>query len=498
MSNLQIENLLDTIKKTYMDKATGELTITFETGNRYIYFINGNIRYARSEFENERVGQFFLKDNLITEEQLEKSLIEAKNSNKILGEYLKENGLANGDLLREAVKKLIVHISTRAFTEEMKTLNFQKQQQFIDDSILLKISTGSVLLEGTRMIKDTFVFENFLTENKERVPVLTDNPGDLFNELHLTPHEGYIMSRIDKVTSMNQIASITGIPELDVSKMLYALNTVGIIYFKDASMNGNANNEPNNGNLTGAEVSKEKIRDEAIVEGVERFYRILDKANHYDILEVSREASAEDIKKGYIKQIKKFHPDKHSAKIYFDITGKLETITDKVTQAHNTLSDKEKKERYDHELKQKDDRKMRNRDVDQKEQIYQNAMNLLRGGRHYHAITMFQRGIQIAPNDKRFNLELGKLLSHREESAEKAKYYLKKVLKIDPSCIDCYLFLARMAKKQGNTLEAKKYFTDLATFDPTNKEAEEFLNGKANDKKDILSSFKGMFGKKNK
>ncbi len=489
---MHIEKLLETIKKIYIDKTTGELTISFNGKNRYIYFINGNIRYARSEFENERVGQFFIKDGLIDEATLEKALVEAKNNNQILGEYLKEQGIASADKLKEAVKKLIVHIATRAFVEEISNLNFQKQQQFIDDAILLKLSTGSVLLEGTRMLKDTFIFENFLNEFKEKVPVLIDNPDTLFQELALTPHEGYIMSRIDKVSTMSQIAAVTGLPELEVSKMMYALNAVGMIYFKDKDENldSQADKEQTN--------EKTVTRDEAFVEEVEKFHAMLDKMNYYDILEVSRNSSEEDIKKGYVKQIKKFHPDRHSAKLYFDITSKLEAITNKVTEANNTLSDKAKRSLYDGELRKKDEEKMRSRDVDQKEQIYQNAMTLLREGRSYHAITMLQRGIQIAPNDKRFNLELGKLLSHREETADKAKYYLKKVLKIDPGCTECYLFLARMAKKQGDMNEAKKYFSDLATFDPGNSEAEEFLNGSGNDKKDIFASLKGLFGKKKK
>jgi curved DNA-binding protein CbpA len=488
---MHIEKLIETIKQIYIDKTTGELSISFGDKNRYIYFINGNIRYARSEFENERVGQFFIKDGLIDEVTLEKALVEAKNNNQILGEYLKGQGIASSDKLKESVKKLIIHIATRAFVENISNLNFQKQQQFIDDAILLKLSTVSVLLEGTRMLKDTFIFENFLSEFKEKIPVLIDNPDTLFQELSLTPHEGYILSRIDKSSTISQIAAVTGLLELEVSKLMFALNAVGMVYFK-------SQNESTARQDKEQQSEKPITRDEAFVEEVEKFYAMLDKMNYYDILEVSRNSSEEDIKKGYVKQIKKFHPDRHSAKLYFDITAKLEAITNKVTEANNTLSNKSKRSLYDGELRKKDEEKMRSRDVDQKEQIYQNAMTLLREGRSYHAITMLQRGIQVAPNDKRFNLELGKLLSYREETTDKAKYHLKKVLKIDAGCTECYLFLARIAKKQGDINEAKKYFSDLATFDPGNKEAEEFLNGGGNKKNDIFSSFKNLFGKKKK
>lgn len=512
MSRIPIEELLNTIKKVFIDKATGELEIEFNSGKRYIYFINGNIRYARSEFDSEKVGQFFLKDSLITNEQLENALIEAKNENKILGEYLSDKNIAKKDDLKESVKKLIVHIATQAFVDGFEKMNFQRQQQYIDDSILLKVSTANVLLEGSRLINDNSVFQNFLNENKERIPFLTDNPNDLIKELHLNPQEGFIMSRIDNSTTLNQIASFTGLPDIEVAKMIYALNTVGLIFLKDNNnptvevVETDKEEQINFEDHTSGEDAvieeeespkvKKVKRDEAFVEYVERFNRGVEKMNYYDILDISREASEDDIKKGYIKQIKRFHPDRHSAKIYFDIVSHLENITNKVTEAYNCLTDPIKKEQYDVDLKKKDDAKLRNRDVDQKDQIFQNAMSLLREGRQYHAVTMLQRGLQIAPSDKRFNLELGKLLSHRDETSEKAKFLLKKVIKIDPSCTDSYLFLARMAKRQGDDSEARKFYNDLLTFDPLNKEAEEYLNGGKEDKKDIFSSFKGMFGKK--
>jgi molecular chaperone DnaJ len=62
----------------------------------------------------------------------------------------------------------------------------------------------------------------------------------------------------------------------------------------------------------------------------------------YDILEVSRNASQEDIKKSYKKLAFQFHPDKNKGNKDAEIKFK------EISNAYSILSNPETKERYDH------------------------------------------------------------------------------------------------------------------------------------------------------
>ena len=64
------------------------------------------------------------------------------------------------------------------------------------------------------------------------------------------------------------------------------------------------------------------------------------KKDYYDILNISKDATPEQIKKGYKKQAIRFHPDKNHSKLSTECFKKI-------SEAYQTLSDPEKKSFYD-------------------------------------------------------------------------------------------------------------------------------------------------------
>ena len=65
------------------------------------------------------------------------------------------------------------------------------------------------------------------------------------------------------------------------------------------------------------------------------------KRDYYEVLEVSRSATREEIKKAYRKQALKFHPDKNPG------NKKAEEKFKEAAEAYEVLSNDEKKARYD-------------------------------------------------------------------------------------------------------------------------------------------------------
>jgi len=64
--------------------------------------------------------------------------------------------------------------------------------------------------------------------------------------------------------------------------------------------------------------------------------------DYYEILEVSSDVNNTELRKAYLKQVKKWHPDKN---INFDTTEKMQDIV----EANLILSDSESRVKYDRE-----------------------------------------------------------------------------------------------------------------------------------------------------
>ena len=71
-----------------------------------------------------------------------------------------------------------------------------------------------------------------------------------------------------------------------------------------------------------------------------RCKELLKKKDYYDLLNIKKDATAEEIKRAYKKQAIKFHPDKNHSKL-------AEECFKKISEAYQCLSDPEKKSFYD-------------------------------------------------------------------------------------------------------------------------------------------------------
>ena len=74
-------------------------------------------------------------------------------------------------------------------------------------------------------------------------------------------------------------------------------------------------------------------------------WRDLVETDLYEVLEVSRNASAEVIKRAYRTLVEKYHPDRHSAAR----KSWAEEMTKQLNAAYATLGNPERRARYDRE-----------------------------------------------------------------------------------------------------------------------------------------------------
>ncbi len=220
--------------------------------------------------------------------------------------------------------------------------------------------------------------------------------------------------------------------------------------------------------------------DQAAQKLVAESHEKIVKGSLYDVLGVKRDASAAEVKKAYFVLARKFHPDAFSGRNLGTFAKKAEEIFSRVTEAHDTLSNEEKRKQYSDVLDGKvvaDDKAVEAATLALKAELeFQKGEICVKAGNFTEAETYFRNAIKLKPDEGDFWAYLGWVTFKKRQGDPnvnriKGQACLKKAIELKPACDKAFLFLGLMAKTEGQAAIAYDYFRKAVSSNPNNKEA---------------------------
>ncbi len=191
------------IMKTNM--VTGILLV--KTSEKYIgiYFYEGNIVFAAVSQDIEE-------------------LIQRKNLTAFLKEIKEKDREEFGRIMRSV---------RRAISEFVRSKNgsftFEEVKAFIDDKVKPLINpTETVIIEEARKINEPDVLERKISD-PDLVFEKRQNFQDILKKAQLNVVEYKILDFVNSQNSVKQIIALSGLPEVTVKRVLFALLCAGII-----------------------------------------------------------------------------------------------------------------------------------------------------------------------------------------------------------------------------------------------------------------------------
>jgi len=197
----------------------------------------------------------------------------------------------------------------------------------------------------------------------------------------LSPADGFVLSRVDGKATDRDIAQRTGLDPTQVEISLARLEAFGFITFErpgaspaEAATETRASAHtpvlpplaapaaatapaprpsgpiragPSFVPADGIALTEEVDLDIDMRRELVAAYGQLDRLDHYRLLGIERTADKKAVKRAYYELAAKFHPDKHFRKNLGSYKARMEAIFNKLTFAHDTLSDKVKRAEYD-------------------------------------------------------------------------------------------------------------------------------------------------------
>jgi tetratricopeptide (TPR) repeat protein len=188
----------------------------------------------------------------------------------------------------------------------------------------------------------------------------------------------------------------------------------------------------------------------------------------WELLDVTREASAKDVRRAYLSAAKRLHPDRLAQLGLTDIKDAANEVFAEIARAHEVLSDPEQRERYEATLggtpAADADR------IAEAEASFVRGEQLLRAGNFRGALEYLERAVTLWPDEADYQAALGWAL-HRKAppESERAFDHFEKAFAIGTQQAVWWLRGSLVAKSLGRERRAAELAAHARALDPSVK-----------------------------
>ena len=495
--NLKDTSAAELMRDFYGARHTGILHLCRQKIEKRIYFKKGNIVFANSEKESDRLGEFLIASGQLDRATFERASVTMKHARQRFGRALIELGVLSQEELEGAVRRQIEAIIYSVIQWESGGYGFEFLDRPVEEDIVLNLSTAELILGGVRQISSSERIRDMIGD-LERVIVPSDDPLLMYQKMTLTTSEGFVFSRVDGSATANDIAAVSPLGDEETLRCLYALVAAGVVKLehKPDSVEAPSSGKPEprvavpKPDVPKSDVLKSRGGERPHVDGEQT--RILEDiaskhaslltANCYELLSVPRDASDNEIRQAYYRMAKKYHPDGHHYPALNDIHGLLEDLFAKITEAYKTLSDAVSRHKHDGELRTgerpKDNliEEPRTREPEHAPippKVTANRQYLLGKNhfdqmRYFDAIQCLRESVRLSPDTSIYRKLLAVCLAKNPKWREEAESHFLEVLKADESDVECRRLLAESYEASNLTSRAIREYETILAYDRAN------------------------------
>lgn len=477
------------IREISSKKLSGRLRLQNDRVTVVTYFEDGVFLYAAANVRTLRLGEYLLKRNLISEEQLLR-IGDRKSDLQVASEVVKEN-LVDVNTVKSLQLKQQVDTIRMALLWTEGSWEFDYRSH-LNEKVDLRLNVQDLFLEAARRLPHQFVASRF--RNEQEVISLNENAA---NANRLEPREGFILSRLDSPTPLKELLVLSGLRDEDALRIIYSLALAGYVRrekWKSAFRDEAPSQRPS---------EDRKVVDDAVeaVAGggqelslADFLTRVEAAITHYEVLGVSDDAPASDIKTAYYDIARRYHPDRFRRDNDESLHTRLEALFARITQAYETLGDTGQRAAYDSKLAARknasqpllsrietprptittpDDKvSMPTQDVELK---FKEGLAALQRGQMGEAIAIFASLTKLAPNDARYHAYHGRALAGNEHTRRRAEVELREALKLEPENPDFRTMLAELYRDLGFARRARAEAERALATTPNHQGARKLL-----------------------
>jgi len=471
----------------YSLRATGLLHLENNEIKKVVYIRNGYPIFVRSNMVREFLGQILLRTGHLSQEELNKSLEVAKENNQRHGMALIEMGLITPQQLNDILRNQVLDKLLDIFSWKYGGYRFVQAREFKANVTSIDLSPANLILQGLREHASREQVLKILEPWLGTYPQTAENPLYRFQEIQLSVTEQRILENCQGALTVREILQRHLLSRKEAEPLLATLLCTGILI-------GRAEPEVKGEPTADYESVEIKARREAFLKD----YAWMMEQDYFTLLGVSESDSRDQVRKSYYNMVKKYHPDRFFEQdILPDLKDKVNALFQRISDAHETLSDAVAKARYINDKKNGFASSTTSLEkILQAETAFQKGMVFFRVKKYSDAEKAFAEALEISSNESEYIMYQAwsayKTNPKATDTIIHTRKKLMRAIELNPKLSLAHLYLGYVCKDEGNDKEAQRRFERAIQCNPNCTEALRELR-LMNMRKE--KEKKGLFGK---
>jgi len=454
-----------------------------------IYFQDGELVFAASNLRAHRLREIVKQGGLGAAEMRDLPPTAADDE---LAVALLERGRVTAETLAMMRSKQLSDVLRLALLWTEGTWEFDPRVRVAND-VSVSVDVNRLLLECARHLPAGFVESRFRETNGSTYQSAAGK--DLTN---LLPAEASVFARASKSVQLAELSGSGGASKEDNLRAVYALSLSGLLQRRDWPGILGAQPSPTlykrsraaSPEAKGGNSAAGKIDESGNVQAL--FARLKSARDHYDVLDIARLSSPEEIKTAYHALARRFHPD-HFHKGDTALRTRVDSAFARIAQAYETLSNSALRAAYDAKLNAKSagagvkpaaterpdqsaaERQEKPTKVERAEASFQQGLAALKRNQREQAIRLLAEAAMLAPREARYRANYGHALIGETNARRVAESELQAALALEPDNASHRVMLAEFYQAMGLRRRAQGEAERALTTDPKNEAARALL-----------------------
>lgn len=516
------------LNRIYAARLTGVLSIQPGRVEKKLYFDFGNLIFASSNLPGDGLGEIMLREGALTQGMFD-AATERMDRGERFGDALVSLGVCTPEQLIDWIRGQITQIAQSIF--DYRGGRYYFFDTFGDANVPevgIALPMGRFILGGLRDADDLPLAD--MAGDTSLTVDLSPDPIVRLQDVDLDENERLLMLKLTEAMPASHLVKGSGIEAGAASRALYALLALGMVMAVPSGTKRSEFTEsvpeaepaapvvphgkPEPAPATAAPMSKpaaaspqpataapaasEEIA--AFKMELEKMLEVHEKGTHYQLLAVTANADAAQIKKSYYTLARKFHPDRHMGRSEW--IGSLQKLMEGLTTAYKTLSNEKVRAKYDKNLAEGGAFSIGRGQTQKQEtaaECMERAKECLRGKNYAGSITWLRKCVEIAPNESKYRAMLARSLAAVPTYRPEAIQQFEKALALDPFNTSAMYQFVELFEEMKLPWRAVPMLKKILDIDPDHAKAREKLrrlDTESPKKDEVSKSFLGRIFKR--